>query len=133
MSYQKLNQVTHPFAFPVPRCDDVVQEIYTGANYFIVVDMDSGYWQVVAEEEARKRLALFSLDGKLRRKLMPMGDLNSAPTFVAMMMKLKWNDTHNLKNVVWKMLHQNSLLLFFSVWAHSRESSILFQNSNVCP
>ena len=51
--------------------------------------MDSGYLKVVAEEEARKILALFTPDRKRRWKVMPMGDLNMAPAFVAMIMKLQ--------------------------------------------
>ena len=39
VSYQKLNQVTCPVAFPIPRCDNAVQNIDTEANYFIAVDM----------------------------------------------------------------------------------------------
>ena len=56
MSYQKLNQVILPFAFPVPQFYDAVQYIYTEAKYFIPVDMYSGYWKVVAEEEAQEML-----------------------------------------------------------------------------
>ena len=49
VSYRKLNQFNCPFAFPIPSCDDVVQDIDTEAKYFITVNMYSGYWQVVAE------------------------------------------------------------------------------------
>ena len=49
VSYQKLNQATCPFNFPIPRCDDTIQDIGIEAKYFISVDMDSGYWQVVTE------------------------------------------------------------------------------------
>ena len=75
------------------RCDEAIQDIDTEAKYFIDVYMYSGYWKVVAEEEARERLALFAPDGKRKCKVMPMGDLNSAPTFVEMVMKLqmKWD------------------------------------------
>ena len=89
VSYQKLNQVTFPFTFPIPFCDEAVQEIDTEAKYFISVDTDSGYWQVLSEEEARKRLALLTLDRKRRWKVMPMGDLNKDPTFLAMITKLQ--------------------------------------------
>ena len=47
--YQKLNQVSLPFTFPVPRFDDAAQGINTEARYFISVDMGNGYWQVVTE------------------------------------------------------------------------------------
>ena len=56
VSYWKLNQVTRSFTFPIPRCDAAVQYIDTEVKYVTAVDTDSGYWQVLAEEEARKRL-----------------------------------------------------------------------------
>ena len=40
------------------------------------------------EEELRKRLTFLNPDGKRLWKVIPMGDLNVDPTFVAMMMKL---------------------------------------------
>ena len=53
VTYQKLNQTTIPFTFPIPSCDDEAQDIGTEANNFIAVDMGSAYWQVVIEEEAQ--------------------------------------------------------------------------------
>ena len=93
ISYRKLNQVTKPYTFPIPRCDDAVEEIGTYACFFIAVNMDSGYWQIVSEKEARSRLAFFTPEGKKWWKVMPMGALNSASTFIAMMTKLKTKDT----------------------------------------
>ena len=46
---KKLKQVTLPFYFPVPRWHGLVNYINTKAKDFIDVDMDSCYWQVVAE------------------------------------------------------------------------------------
>ena len=51
--------------------------------------MASGYWQVVVEEKAREILAFFTRDGKRRWEMMPMGELNVSPTFVAVNMELK--------------------------------------------
>ena len=62
--YQKLNQFTSTFAFPVPCCNDTVNGIYTEAKYFIDLDMDSGYLKVVAEEEVLKILSFFPLNRK---------------------------------------------------------------------
>ena len=45
--YQKLNQAACPFAFPVPHCGGAVQYIDTESKYFIALDIDSGYFQVV--------------------------------------------------------------------------------------
>ena len=82
MSYQKLNQVTRLFTFPIPRCDDAIQDIDTEENYFIAVDIDSGYWQVLAEGEAWQTLSFFIPDGKRQWKVIPMGALYAAPTFI---------------------------------------------------
>ena len=89
MSYQKLGQVICLFTFPIPLCDDAVQDIDKEANNFIAVDMNSGYWQIVAEEETHEILAFVALNGNKRRKVMPLGFLIAAPIFVAMMIKLK--------------------------------------------
>ena len=52
------------------------------------MDIDSGYWKLVEEEKASKRLAFFILEGNWQWKVMHMGTLNAAPTFVAMMKKI---------------------------------------------
>ena len=52
------------------------------------MEMDSGYWKVVAEEEARERLEFFTPYGKRWWRVIHMGSLNVAPTCVAMVMKL---------------------------------------------
>ena len=38
-----LNRFTCPFAFPIPCCDDTVQDTNTEEKYFIDVDIYSGY------------------------------------------------------------------------------------------
>ena len=62
MSYQNLNQATRPFTFTIHLCDDAVQDINTEAKYFIDVGMETGYWKVMAEGEALKRVAFLTLD-----------------------------------------------------------------------
>ena len=89
VSYQKLKQFTHQFAFPIPLCDYAVQDIDTEAKYFIAVGMYSGYCQVVAEEDVREKLAFFTPDVNRQWKVVPMGALNAAPVFVAMIVKLQ--------------------------------------------
>ena len=77
--------------------------------------MESGYWQVVAEEEAREILELFTPNRKWWWKVMTMGALNAAPTFVTMTMKLQMErDTlvkeRGLKNVASKIIVDGVLL-----------------------
>ena len=51
-------------------------------------------------------MEFFTLDGNQWCKVMPTGDLNSAPTFVAMMMKLQmeWDTLAEQRGL--KMLHE---------------------------
>ena len=93
VSYRKLNQVTRPFTFPIPRCDDAVSDLPPEAQFKILTDMFSGYWQVVVEEGSRGKLAFFTPDGKVHWMVMPMGLLNAHATFIAMMTKIcaRWN------------------------------------------
>ena len=51
--------------------------------------MDSEYFQVLVEEDARERLAFFTPYGKWLLEVIPMGALNASPTFLAMMINLK--------------------------------------------
>ena len=79
------------------------------------MDIYISYWQVVAEEEARKILAFFTPDGKRRCKVMPIGDLNADPTFVAITTKiqLEWDTLSKqrvLKNVASKIIVDYVLL-----------------------
>ena len=43
VSYKNLNQITCPFAFSIPYCDDAVQDIHTEAMFLIAMYIDSGY------------------------------------------------------------------------------------------
>jgi thymidylate kinase/transposase InsO family protein len=45
IDYRKLNAVTRKDAFPLPRIDDILYNLGT-ANYFSVVDLFSGYFQI---------------------------------------------------------------------------------------
>jgi RNase H-like domain found in reverse transcriptase/Integrase zinc binding domain/Reverse transcriptase (RNA-dependent DNA polymerase) len=93
VSYRRLNQITRPFKFPIPRCDDAVMDISPRAKYFISFDLDSGYWQISLEPTSRSKTAFFTPSGKKRWTVMPMGSLNAMSIFVAMMTDLqtKWN------------------------------------------
>ena len=73
--------------------------------------MDSGYWQVVTEEEEVQRLVLFTPDRKWQWKVIPMDTLNSA-----MMMKLQMESDTFAKerrlNVVASKIFVYDLLLY---------------------
>ncbi len=125
VSFRKLNAVTKPFTFPIPRCDDAVNDVDPKAQYFIAIDMDSGYWQVSADKDAREKLAFFTPDGKLHFTVMPMGALNGAAVFVAMMAKMQkeWDELARSRGIT----HCASKVIIDDVLIHGREAEMLLR------
>ena len=88
VSFRPLNRITRPFTFPSRRCDDAVTDIGP-AQFFITMDLDSGYWQVSVVPESREKLAFFVPDGKKHWTVMPLGATNAHPCFCAMMAQFR--------------------------------------------
>jgi hypothetical protein len=84
VSYRRVNQVTRPFTFPIRRCDEAVDDIGP-CKYYIMMDLDSGYWQVMLASLARDKTAFFSAFGKHHWTVMPMGLTNAMAFFVCML------------------------------------------------
>jgi hypothetical protein len=93
VSYRRLNQVTCPYAYPMPRCNDAVDDIPPGMMFFVSFDVAAGYWQIIASTATQHKLAFYTPEGLYTFKCMPMGALNAAPVFVSASntMKLEWN------------------------------------------
>ena len=89
VSYRKLNSITEPFEYPIPRCDDAVSILGLQAGehlYFISLDAKQGYHQILVRKADREKLAFFAPDGhKYTFKVMPFGPTN-APSFYTCMM-----------------------------------------------
>ena len=89
VSYRKLNSVTKPSQYPIPRCDDSVTFMGFGSDiiFFISLDARQGYHQVSVRHMDREKLAFFAPDGnKYCFNVMPFG-LTNAPAFYPAMMK----------------------------------------------
>jgi hypothetical protein len=93
VSYRRLNQVTCPYAYPMPRCDDALDGILPGMMFFVSFDLATEYWQIVAAKATQNKLAYYTPEGLFSLKRMPMGALNAALVFVSASnnMKLEWN------------------------------------------
>jgi hypothetical protein len=62
VSYRKLNQVTLPFEYPIPRCDDAIDNFGDSAGrlYFIALDNKTRYHQIRVRPEDQEKLAFFA-------------------------------------------------------------------------
>ena len=78
--YRKLNAVTKPDSFPLPRIEDCIDEV--GAAKFVTkLDLLKGYWQVLLTERAREVSAFITPKGLFSYRAMSFGLRNAPATF----------------------------------------------------
>lgn len=82
---RKLNELIEEDVFPLPLIDEILSQLGK-AEYFSVLDLYSGFNQIVLDEDSRK-FCSFSANGrKWQYKRMPQG-LKTAPAFFSRMME----------------------------------------------
>ena len=80
VDYRKLNQITVKDAFPLPRIDDIYDQL-TQATHFSKFDFKAGYFQVPLDKADRPKTAFSTRDGHFQFKVLPQGLTNGPPTF----------------------------------------------------
>ena len=78
--YRKVNGVTKPDCFPLPRIDDCVDKVGC-AKYVTKLDLLKGYWQVPLTSRAQAISAFVTPDAFLEYTVMPFGVRNAPATF----------------------------------------------------
>lgn len=78
--YRKVNSVTVPDSFPLPRIDDCVDAIGSAA-FVTKLDLLKGYWQVPLTARASDISAFVTPDGFMQYTVMPFGMCNAPATF----------------------------------------------------
>lgn len=84
IDYRKLNKVTVQDNFPLPRIDDIIDQL-GGAQYFSVMDLASGFHQIALRPEDHYKTAFTVLGNHYEFKRLPFGLINSAPAFQRIM------------------------------------------------
>ena len=84
ISYKKLNSLTIPTRFPLPRVDECLDQLQ-GACVFTSLDLASGYHQLRVHPEDSHKLAFKSRYGQFEWVVMPMGT-TSSPSFFSRFM-----------------------------------------------
>ena len=77
--FRKLNTVTKPDSFPLPRMDDCIDRLGS-AVYVSKIDLLKGYWQIPLTERAKEISAFVTPDGLLQYTVMPFGMRNAPAT-----------------------------------------------------
>jgi transposase InsO family protein len=80
IDYRRLNAVTIKDAFPLPRIDEIFDQL-TDAKYYTKFDFKSGYFQVPLSKEDRPKTAFSTRDNHYQFTVLPQGITNGPATF----------------------------------------------------
>ncbi len=87
VDYRGLNSVTKSDQFPLPRIDDMLDQLGK-AQYFSTLDLAAGYWQIKVGEESREKTAFVTQQGLFEFRVMPFGLTNAPAVFQRLMQKV---------------------------------------------
>ena len=85
VDYRTLNAVTKSDTFPLPRIDDLLDQL-GDSRYFSTLDLASGFWQIRLSDSAVEKTAFSVPQGLFEFRVMPFG-LTNAPAVLQRLME----------------------------------------------
>ena len=80
MDYRRLNDVTTKDTFPLPRIDDLLDQL-SQSKYFSTLDLAAGYWQIQVAPDSQPKTAFTTHQGLFEFRVMPFGLTNAPAVF----------------------------------------------------
>ena len=108
VDYRRLNTVTQPDAYPMPRVDELLDRLGK-ATYLSTIDLARGYWQVPVSPPDRYKTAFTTPYGFFQFKRMPFG-LSGAPATFQRMMDQLTNDME------FAAAYMDDLVVYSNTW-----------------
>ncbi|CAF1105606.1 unnamed protein product, partial [Brachionus calyciflorus] len=90
IDYRKLNSITETEKWPLPNINDLLDRLRDSV-WFSVIDLKSGYWQILMDDESITLTAFTTPDGHYEFVRLPFGFKN-APTDFSRIMKMIFGD-----------------------------------------
>nr|CAD2206627.1 unnamed protein product [Meloidogyne enterolobii] len=80
IDFRKLNEITVPDHFPLPRLETIMEKI-GNCNFYSSLDLSSGYLQIPLTEEASRKCGLITEEGVFQMTHLPFGLRNATAAF----------------------------------------------------
>jgi len=87
IDYRQLNKVTIKNRYPLPRIDDLMDQL-VGARVFSKIDLRSDYHQIKVKDEDMQKTAFMTRYGHYEYKVMPFGVSNAPGVFMEYMNRI---------------------------------------------
>ena len=87
IDYRSLNAVTKGDAFPLPRVDDLLDQLGQ-SKCFSTLDLAAGYWQIPVDEQSREKTAFATPEGLFEFRMLPFGLTNAPAVFQRLMQRV---------------------------------------------
>ena len=87
VDYRGLNGVTKPDTSPLPRIDDLLDQL-GAAKYFSTLDLAAGYWQIQMHPDSVEKTAFTTPQGLFEFRVMPFGLTNTPSVFQRLMQRV---------------------------------------------
>ncbi len=106
IDYRALNRLTKKNSYPLPRIDDIFDQL-SGAKYFSKIDLRSGYYQIKVDEDSVPLTAFRTRYGHFEFLVLPFGLTNAPAVFMALM-----NDVFKKELDSFVMVYLDDILIF---------------------